>query len=43
MVKEKLMVKIEDYIKEVIKLARLGDISKEEVLALVDVLEDIDD
>ena len=43
MVKEKLMVKIEDHIKEVIKLARLGDISKEEILALADVLEDIDD
>lgn len=43
MVKEKLMVKIEDNIKEVIKLARLGDISKEEILALVDILEDTDD
>ena len=43
MVKEKLMVKIEDHIKEVIKLARLGDISKEEILALVDVLEETDD
>lgn len=43
MVKEKLMVKIEDHIKEVIKLCKLGDISKEEVLALVDVLEDTDD
>lgn len=43
MVKEKLMVKIEDHIKEVIKLARLGGISKEEILALADVLEDSDD
>lgn len=43
MVKEKLLVKIEDHLREVIKLARLGDISKEEILALVDVLEDIDD
>lgn len=43
MVKEKLLVKIEDHLREVIKLARLGDISKEEILALVHVLEDIDD
>ena len=43
MVKEKLLLKIEDHIREVIKLARLGDISKEEILALVDVLEDTDD
>ena len=42
MVKEKLMVKIEDHIKEVIKLCKLGDISQEEILALVDVLEDTD-
>lgn len=43
MVKEKLLVKIEDHLREVIKLCKLGDISKEEVLALVDVLEDTDD
>ena len=43
MVKEKLLIKIEDHLREVIKLARLGDISKEEILALVDVLEDTDD
>lgn len=43
MVKEKLLLKIEDHIREVIKLARLGDISKEEILSLVDVLEDNDD
>lgn len=43
MVKEKLLVKIEDHLREVIKLARLGDISREEILSLVDVLEDNDD
>ena len=43
MVKEKLLVKIEDHLREVIKLCKLGDISKEEVLALVDVLEDTGD
>lgn len=43
MVKEKLLIKIEDHLREIIKLARLGDISKEEILALVDVLEDTDD
>ena len=43
MVKEKLLIKIEDHIREVIKLCKLGDISKEEILALVDVLEDTDD
>ncbi len=43
MVKEKLMVKIEDHIREVIKLCKLGDISKEEIIALVDVLEESDD
>lgn len=43
MVKEKLVVKIEDHIREVIKLCKLGDISKEEIIALVDVLEESDD
>ena len=42
-IKEKLMIKIEDHIKEVIKLASLGSISKEEILALYDILEDCDD
>lgn len=42
-VKEKLLTKIEDHLREIIKLARLGDISREEILSLVDVLEDTDD
>ncbi len=42
-IKEKLMIKIEDHIKEVIKLANLGNISKEEILSLFDILEDCDD
>ena len=42
-IKEKLMIKIEDHIKEVIKLASLGSISKEEILSLYDILEDCDD
>ena len=42
-IKEKLMMKIEDHIKEVIKLANLGNISKDEILALYNILEDCDD
>ena len=42
-IKEKLMIKIEDHIKEVIKLASLGSISKDEILSLYDILEDCDD
>ncbi|WP_296112909.1 GntR family transcriptional regulator [uncultured Anaerococcus sp.] len=43
MVKEKLLLKIEGHIKEVIKLKKLGNISREEILSLVDVLEEDDD
>lgn len=42
-IREKLMIKIEDHIKEVIKLANLGNISKDEILSLFDILEDCDD
>ena len=43
MVKEKLLLKIEGHIKEVIKLKKLGNISRDEILSLVDVLEEDDD
>ena len=42
-VREKLMIKIEEYVKEINDLAKIADISKEEILSLFDILEDDDD
>lgn len=42
-VREKLMIKIEEYVKEINSLAKIAHISKEEILSLFDILEDDDD
>lgn len=42
-VREKLMIKIEEYVKEINDLAKIADISKEEILSLFDILGDDDD
>ena len=41
-VREKLMIKIEEYVKEINNLAKIADISKEEIVSLFDILEDDD-
>ena len=41
-VREKLMIKIEEYVKEINDLAKIADISKEEIVSLFDILEDYD-
>lgn len=42
-VREKLMIKIEEYVKEINSLAKIAHISKEEIVSLFDILEDDDD
>ena len=42
-VREKFMIKIEEYVKEINNLAKIADISKEEIVSLFDILEDDDD
>lgn len=42
-IKEKLMIKIEEHAEEIINLAKIGNISKEEIESLFDILEDSDD
>ena len=41
-VREKLMIKIEEYVKEINGLAKIAHISKEEIVSLFDILEDDD-
>lgn len=41
-VREKIMIKIEEYVKEINDLAKIADISKEEIVSLFDILEDDD-
>lgn len=41
-VREKIMIKIEEYVKEINDLAKIADISKEEIVSLFDILEDED-
>ena len=41
-VREKLMIKIEEYVKEINSLAKIAHISKEEIVSLFDILEDDD-
>ena len=41
-VREKLMIKIEEHVKEINDLAKIADISKEEIVSLFDILEDDD-
>ena len=41
-VREKIMIKIEEYVKEINDLAKIADISKEEILSLFDILGDDD-
>ena len=41
-VREKIMIKIEEYVKEINDLAKIADISKEEIVSLFDILEDYD-
>ena len=42
-IKEKLMIKIEEHAEQIINLAKIGNISKEEIDSLFDILEDSDD
>lgn len=42
-VREKIMIKIEEYVKEINDLAKIAHISKEEIVSLFDILEDDDD
>lgn len=42
-VREKIMIKIEEYVKEINSLAKIAHISKEEIVSLFDILEDDDD
>lgn len=39
-IKEKLMIKIEEHAEQIINLAKIGNISKEEIDSLFDILED---
>lgn len=42
-IKEKLMIKIEEYAQEIINLAKIGNIPRSEIDSLFDILEDSDD
>ena len=41
-IKEKLMIKIEHHAEQIINLAKVGNISKDEIAKLFDILEDED-
>lgn len=42
-IKEKLMIKIEEHAEQIINLAKIGNISRSEIDSLFDILEDSDD
>ena len=39
LIREKFSLKIEDHLREVIKLSKLAGISKKEIISLIDILE----
>ena len=41
--REKFSIKIEDHLKEIIKLSKLAGISKKEIISLIDILEEEDE
>lgn len=43
LIREKFSIKIEDHLKEIIKLSKLAGISKKEILSLMDILEEEDE
>ncbi len=43
LIREKFSIKIEDHLKEIIKLSKLAGISKKEIISLIDILEEEDE